>query len=92
MIVVPVGVTAQTSEEQRKMLICKAEEITDLLVSVGIRAESDLRDNYSPGWKFNHWELKGVPVRVEVGPRDVANNQVLLAFAFSVISHPWMNW
>ncbi len=31
--------------------------------------------NYTPGWKFNHWELKGVPIRIEVGPRDMLNNQ-----------------
>ena len=35
----------------------------------------DYRDNYSPGWKFNHWELKGVPIRIEIGPRDVKTNQ-----------------
>ncbi|KHN73220.1 Bifunctional glutamate/proline--tRNA ligase [Toxocara canis] len=83
MIVVPVGVTAQTSEDQRKALMEKATEITSLLVDAGIRAESDLRENYSPGWKFNHWELKGVPVRVEIGPRDIANNQVTCVIRLS---------
>lgn len=34
--------------------------------------------NYTPGWKFNHWEQKGVPVRIEVGPRDFANKQCRL--------------
>lgn len=34
-----------------------------------------LRQNYTPGWKFNHWEQKGVPLRIEVGPRDLASNQ-----------------
>ncbi|PHT88475.1 hypothetical protein T459_10581 [Capsicum annuum] len=42
----------------------------------GIRAEADLRDNYSPGWKYSHWEMKGVPLRIEIGPKDLANNQV----------------
>ncbi|KAL6499742.1 hypothetical protein OROGR_027652 [Orobanche gracilis] len=42
----------------------------------GIRAEADFRDNYSPGWKYSHWELKGVPLRIEIGPKDLANNQV----------------
>jgi len=36
----------------------------------GIRAHCDLRDNYNPGWKYNHWELKGVPIRIELGPKD----------------------
>jgi len=39
----------------------------------------DDRDAYSPGWKFNEWELKGVPVRIEIGPRDIKNRQVILA-------------
>ena len=37
----------------------------------------DDRDNVTPGWKFNEWELKGVPVRVEVGPRDLAEGKVM---------------
>ncbi|GFP92940.1 putative proline--tRNA ligase c19c7.06 [Phtheirospermum japonicum] len=40
----------------------------------GIRAEADFRDNYSLGW--SHWELKGVPLRIEIGSKDYANNQV----------------
>jgi prolyl-tRNA synthetase len=39
----------------------------------------DDRDEYSPGWKFNEWELRGVPLRIEVGPKDVAQDQVVLA-------------
>ncbi|KAI3944016.1 hypothetical protein MKW98_015168 [Papaver atlanticum] len=42
----------------------------------GFRAETDLRENYSPGWKYSHWELKGVPLRIEIGPKDMARNQV----------------
>ncbi len=43
-----------------------------------IRVEADIRDEYTPGWKFNEWELKGVPIRIEVGPRDVKNEQVVI--------------
>ena len=43
------------------------------LKAAGIRVKLDDRDNVSPGWKFNEWELKGVPVRVEMGPRDIEN-------------------
>ncbi|KAK7823141.1 proline--trna ligase [Quercus suber] len=46
------------------------------LTEAGIRAKADFRDNYSPGWKYSHWELKGVPLRIEIGPKDLANNQV----------------
>lgn len=73
---VPVGLTAQTSEEERNFLTKKVEEVTSGLLGVNIRAKSDLRDNVSPGWKFNHWELKGVPIRMELGPRDMKNKQV----------------
>ncbi|XP_060881992.1 bifunctional glutamate/proline--tRNA ligase-like isoform X2 [Metopolophium dirhodum] len=45
--------------------------------SLMIRADTDLRDNYSPGWKFNHWELKGVPLRLEIGPKDLDRNQMV---------------
>ncbi|KAK9189859.1 hypothetical protein WN943_018458 [Citrus x changshan-huyou] len=45
-----------------------------------IRANSDFRDNYSPGWKYSHWEMKGVPLRIEIGPKDLANDQVRTAF------------
>ncbi len=43
------------------------------------RVKLDDRDAYTPGWKFNEWELRGVPVRLEVGPRDVAAGQAVLA-------------
>lgn len=44
----------------------------------GIRVEADLRDTFTPGWKFNHWEMKGVPLRIEVGPKDIARHQVVI--------------
>ncbi|MEJ8555207.1 proline--tRNA ligase [Tepidibacter sp. Z1-5] len=43
-----------------------------------IRVEVDDRPNYSPGWKFNEWEMKGVPARLEIGPKDIENNQVTI--------------
>ena len=48
----------------------------ELKQSEKIRIKGDYRDNYSPGWKFNHWELKGVPVRIELGPKDLEKKQV----------------
>lgn len=50
--------------------------VVKTLTEAGLRAETDLRDCYSPGWKYSHWELKGVPLRIEIGPKDLANNQV----------------
>ncbi|XP_039757717.1 bifunctional glutamate/proline--tRNA ligase isoform X3 [Pararge aegeria] len=76
-IVVPCGITASSTPEERKSLIESCKQLVGELTNVGIRAEGDYRDNYSPGWKFNHWELKGVPIRVELGPKDMARGEVV---------------
>ena len=52
----------------------KAQELVDRLKAAGIRAKGDFSDN-SPGWKFANWEMKGVPLRIEIGPKDMENNQ-----------------
>lgn len=49
----------------------KASEIGKMLRAGGIRTYVDDDDHYNPGWKFNHWELKGVPIRIEVGPKEI---------------------
>jgi len=51
----------------------KCEAACAQLKQAGIRVKLDDRDHLSPGWKFNEWELKGVPLRLEIGPRDVEN-------------------
>lgn len=58
MVVIPCGITNALSEEDRDALIAKCNDYRRRLLSVNIRVRADLRDNYSPGWKFNHWELK----------------------------------
>ncbi|XP_004699962.1 bifunctional glutamate/proline--tRNA ligase isoform X2 [Echinops telfairi] len=74
-VIIPCGITNALSEEDREALIAKCNDYQKRLLSVNIRVRTDLRDNYSPGWKFNHWELKGVPIRLEVGPRDIKSCQ-----------------
>lgn len=59
-------------------VIQKAAEIAESLKQNGVRVELDTRDQ-SPGWKFNEWEMKGVPVRIEVGPRDIEQGVVTYA-------------
>lgn len=49
----------------------------------GVRTHIDDRDNYTPGWKYNHWELKGVPIRMEIGPKDVDNKKVVVVFRYN---------
>ena len=77
-IVVPCGITVNSSEADRAALKQSCEDLIKTLVDRGIRAEGDFRENYSPGWKFNHWELKGVPIRIELGPKDIQSNQVVV--------------
>jgi hypothetical protein len=67
------GVTSKPSE-----LILSAEELAGILKAVGVRVQVDKRDHLSPGFKFNEWEVKGVPVRVEIGPRDLEANQAVV--------------
>ncbi|XP_008825021.1 bifunctional glutamate/proline--tRNA ligase isoform X1 [Nannospalax galili] len=74
-VVIPCGITNALSEDDREALMAKCSEYQRRLLSANIRVRVDLRDNYSPGWKFNHWELKGVPIRLEVGPRDMKTCQ-----------------
>ena len=57
----------------------KCEELAKLLKESGLRIKLDDRDYVSPGWKFNEWELKGVPLRLEIGPRDIENGIISLA-------------
>ncbi|XP_053693447.1 bifunctional glutamate/proline--tRNA ligase [Sabethes cyaneus] len=74
-IIVPCGITASTTDDERKALYESCKKLESALANAGVRCEGDYRDNYSPGWKYNHWELKGVPIRVELGFKDLKNNQ-----------------
>ena len=56
----------------------KAEELVARLKAAGLRAQGDFSDN-SPGWKFANWEMKGVPLRVEIGPKDMEKQQCCIA-------------
>ena len=67
------------SKEDRETMILEANKIKDSLASNNIRVELDDRDNLTPGFKFNDWELKGIPIRIEIGPKDIAKNQVVMA-------------
>lgn len=69
---IPVG-PAKT----RAQVLARLDPLTAELEDAGIRVKADTRDAYSPGWKFNEYEMRGVPLRLELGPRDVENNQVV---------------
>src|SRR5687767_3581744 len=63
----------------RETVLPRAQAIRDELVARGIRVMLDDRDTQTPGWKFNEWELRGVPLRLEIGPKDLEKSQVVLA-------------
>ena len=63
----------------RETVLPRAQAIRDELVARGIRVLIDDRDTQTPGWKFNEWELRGVPLRMEIGPKDLEKSQVVLA-------------
>ena len=66
-------------EEQKALLDEKVHSMVASFKAAGIRVKYDDSDNQRPGWKFAEYELKGVPVRIAVGPRDLENNQVEIA-------------
>jgi prolyl-tRNA synthetase len=72
-VVVPIW----RNDEQKSVVMEGLERVRAELA--GFRIKVDDREGQSPGWKFNEWELKGVPLRVEIGPRDVAREEVVLA-------------
>ncbi len=66
-------------EEELDAISVVAKQLVADLRAHGVRVKYDDRDTYKPGWKFNEYELKGVPVRIAIGPRDLANGVVELA-------------
>jgi prolyl-tRNA synthetase len=61
-----------------KTVLPKAKKIFEDMNKAGIRAKLDDRESYTPGWKFSDWEMRGVPIRIEIGQKDVAKNQVIM--------------
>lgn len=65
------------SDDEKQAILSKIEDITSDWKDV-FRFKVDDRDNYRPGWKFNEWEQQGVPIRIELGPKDLENEQAML--------------
>ena len=75
--VAPIQLVVVPVAANKPGVIEKATEVYDGLKEK-YRVEIDKRDQYTPGFKFNYWELRGVPIRLEIGPRDIENNQCVL--------------
>jgi prolyl-tRNA synthetase len=73
-VIVPIPFKGQEAEA----IAAKTKEIAELLKTKDVSVVLDDRGEYTPGWKFNQWELKGVPLRIEIGPRDIKNGQVVM--------------
>jgi prolyl-tRNA synthetase len=65
--------------EEGAAVLAAAREVLATLENAGVRARLDAREGLTPGYKFNDWEMRGVPVRIEIGPRDVAAGEAVLA-------------
>jgi len=74
MVIVPIFVKDKSNDE----LSTRAKEIVIQLEASGYRAHFDSRTQYNPGWKYNHWELKGVPLRLEFGHKDLSANKIVV--------------
>ena len=74
-VIVPIPFKGASPEA----ILAKAKEIFQKLQQKQVEVVLDDRAEYTPGWKFNEWELKGVPLRIEIGPRDLKQKQVTIA-------------
>ncbi|MDA0864643.1 MAG: proline--tRNA ligase [Bacteroidetes bacterium] len=74
-VIVPIYRT----DQQYADTVAKGQEIVQLLRQKGVRVKLDARDTHKPGWKFNEYELKGVPIRIALGPKDLENNTIEVA-------------
>jgi len=75
LVIVPIW----KSDDEKMSVLENARRLHKELVAAGIRVKMDEREGMSPGFKFNDWEMRGVPLRLELGPKDVAKGSVVLA-------------
>ncbi len=73
-VIVPIPFKGQEAEA----IAAKTKQIAETLKAKGISVILDDRNEYTPGWKFHQWELKGIPIRIELGPRDLKQEQVVM--------------
>lgn len=96
-VIVPCGLTVNLPEDVKTKLLDKCKQLEQRLKAAGVRAKGDYRDNYSPGWKFNHWELK--VCETTVSPRS-SNKPALISKCVNHFSFPgcassyrsWTSW
>ncbi len=67
------------NQDNKDAVVGRARQLADDLKAAGVRVFLDDREQYRPGWKFNQYEMKGVPLRLEIGPKDIEKNHCVLA-------------
>jgi len=65
-------------EKKKREVLKKARQIEKKIKEANYSVKLDDREEYTPGWKYNEWEMKGVPLRIEIGPKDIKNRQVIV--------------
>jgi len=73
-VIIPIYYT----DDDKDSVIQKAHQIKDDLSKIDLRVHLDDREQLTPGFKFNDWEMKGIPIRIDIGPKDIAKKQVVL--------------
>jgi prolyl-tRNA synthetase len=73
-VIVPIVFSSGKAEE----VLSKCRSVEQALIDGGLRVALDSRQNYTPGWKFNEWEMRGIPIRIEIGPRDIAKDSAVI--------------
>ncbi|KDP22240.1 hypothetical protein JCGZ_26071 [Jatropha curcas] len=66
-------------DNEKAGVLSAASSVKEVLQSAGLKVKLDDSDQRTPGWKFNFWEMKGVPLRIEIGPRDVSSGSVVIS-------------
>jgi len=77
-VLIPIINSEDEKDGNNVKIMDKITEIYKNLKKNGIRVKLDDRDNYKPGWKYNYWEMKGVPMRIEFGLKDLTNDTVVI--------------
>lgn len=77
-VIIPVGITKKTTIDEKNKIFDTCKKIEKQLYEKDIRIFGDYNDNYTPGWKFSQYELKGIPLRIEIGPKDISKNQMVV--------------
>lgn len=77
--IAPIQIVIVPIAQQKEKVLEKARELYEQLKAQGLRVKLDDRDQFSTGYKFSDWEMKGVPIRIEIGPKDIENNKVVVA-------------